>query len=351
MSTPASVIDTLLKSEIIQKLSETLKAVYIYPELAAEIEQRLKQHIGAGDYNGVDEGDFFAYALTTHLQEVSHDEHLWVKWHEEPLPEEDGQLRLNPEWQAARRAEAERENFGLQRVERLPGGVGLLELRYLHRPEWGGAAVAAALESLADCRALIIDLRHCTGGFPGMVALVCGCLFSQPVPLARIEWHDDDTTQEFVANPEGVSRPLAGVPVIVLTSRQTFSAGEMLASALQARRRAKVIGEKTDGGAHPGASYRLHPHFEAFIPIGRVTDLLTGADWEGVGVTPDIHLPPEKALDAAYFLTLRSLGADPEAQAALAEMASRQKMCIQCGYPNPLYLTRCKNCGELLVDG
>lgn len=345
-----SVIDFNIQVEIIQNLLQKIRACYIFPEVAEQIRECLQKHLADGDYNGIDEGDFFAYALTTHLQEITHDEHLWVRFHAEPLPEHDGQLRLNPEWQAARRAEAERENYGLQRVERLAGGVGLLELCYFHRPEWGGQAVAAALESFAGCRALILDLRQCTGGFPGMVALVCGHLFSQPVPLARIDWMDDGSTQEFIANPEGIERPLAGVPVYVLTSRQTFSAGEMCASALQSRARALVVGEKTDGGAHPGASYRLHPHFEAFIPIGRVTDLLTSKDWEGSGVTPDISLPQEKAFDAATFLALQASGIE-EAQTVLKELAKQQKMCRQCYYSNPLYLIRCKNCGESLTDG
>jgi len=49
-----------------------------------------------------------------------------------------------------------------------------------------------------------------------------------------------------------------------------------------------LVGEKTGGGAHAGASYRLHPHFEAFIPVGQVSNPVNGADWEGRGVTPDI---------------------------------------------------------------
>jgi C-terminal processing protease CtpA/Prc len=68
-----------------------------------------------------------------------------------------------------------------------------------------------------------------------------------------------------------------------------------------------VIGEKTDGGAHPGASYRLHPHFEAFIPVGRAINPLTHTNWEGSGVVPDVSVPQEQALKVAYRLTLESI--------------------------------------------
>jgi len=96
-------------------------------------------------------------------------------------------------------------------------------------------------------------------------------------------------------------------PVYALISKITFSGGEGFANILQTRKRATIIGEKTDGGAHPGASYRLHPHFEVFIPIGRAINPVTGTDWEGIGVTPDISIPPEQAFKAAYNMALQSI--------------------------------------------
>ena len=33
-----------------------------------------------------------------HMQEVRHDEHLWVRWYSEALPDEEYQLRRNQEW-------------------------------------------------------------------------------------------------------------------------------------------------------------------------------------------------------------------------------------------------------------
>ena len=66
---------------------------------------------------------------------------------------------------------------------------------------------------------------------------------------------------------------------------------------MQARKRGIIIGEQTDGGAHPGASYRLHQHFEAFIPIGCLTHPITKRNWEGLGVTPDVPVSSEQAIE------------------------------------------------------
>lgn len=92
-----------------------------------------------------------------------------------------------------------------------------------------------------------------------------------------------------------------------LISKETFSAGEGFTYDMQARRRAIIIGEQTDGGAHPGASYRLDQHFELFIPIGCLTHPITKRNWEGIGITPDVQIAPEKALLVAHKMALAAL--------------------------------------------
>ena len=56
--------------------------------------------------------------------------------------------------------------------------------------------------------------------------------------------------------------------------------------------------------------FRLHPHFEASIPVGRAINPITHNNWQGHGVLPDIAIPAEKALDAAYQLALENLYKD-----------------------------------------
>ncbi len=338
------IIDPATQLEIIDHLCVKLKACYVFPQVAGEICASLQKHVEAGEYSETVEAEIFALALTLHLQEANHDEHLWVRWHPEPLPDEDDQLRLNPQWQEQRRLEARRDNYGLHKVERLPGNIGSLDLRYFHRAEWCAEVVSAAMSSVADTSALILDLRKCTGGYPDTVALVCTYLFGEEaVHLSSIYWRDEDRTQEYWTRPDLPGKRFVDQPVYLLTSKSTFSAGESFASILQSRKRAIVIGEKTDGGAHPGASYRIHPHFEAFIPVGRAFDPLTGNDLEGLGVTPDISVPAEQAFLAAYHMALErvlaDLGKSPggpfkalaeEVRAALEEQSTGQFFCPSC---------------------
>ncbi len=329
-----SILDATEKAEIIQHLSEKLRFFYVYPDKALEICKYLDKHLEEGDYDATSEGELFALALTIHLQEASHDEHLWVRWHADPLPDYDGQLRQNQAWQEEQRLKARLDNFGLYRVERLPGNVGYLDIRYLHRPAWGGNTLVAAMSFLANTNALVIDLRHCRGGYPGMIALICSYLFGEePVHLESIYWRDDDQTEQYWTLPYVPGKSFADKPVYVLIGKETFSAGEGLAYILQTRRRATLLGEKTDGGAHPGVSYRLHPHYEAFIPIGRSINPVTGSDWEGKGVIPDIPVTEEKSFGTAYQMALKSildsLGETPVG--AMASYANEVKKALaQC---------------------
>jgi hypothetical protein len=308
MDTNQLIIDTTTHTEIVQSLSTKLKAYYVFPDIAEQICMHLQEHLEDGDYTEFTEGEFLALALTVHMQEVSQDEHLWVRWHPDPLPDHEGPLRQNQEWMDERRQEAELDNYGLHKVERLPGNVGYLDVRKFHRAEWGGDTAVAAMNFLANAKALIIDLRTCQGGHPGMVALISTYLFGEePVHLNSIYWRDEDGTQQYWTLPHVPGKRFGDKPVYVLTSKDTFSGGEEFAYDLKTRQRATLVGETTGGGAHPGASYRLHPHFEAFIPIGQAINPVTYENWEGKGVVPHIPVPPDQALQVAYRLALESI--------------------------------------------
>ena len=89
------------------------------------------------------------------------------------------------------------------------------------------------------------------------------------------------------------------IPLYILTDKDVFSAGESFTYNLQALKRATVIGETTKGGAHITRSFRISDLFKAKIPWGRSINPITGTNWEGVGVIPDIEVDPDDALDVA----------------------------------------------------
>jgi C-terminal processing protease CtpA/Prc len=92
-----------------------------------------------------------------------------------------------------------------------------------------------------------------------------------------------------------------------LTSSRTFSGGEDLAYTLQARKRALVIGEVTGGGAHPVEPRVVTANVFVMLPWGESINPITGMNWEGVGVQPNVAVPAEQALERALELVRKRL--------------------------------------------
>ena len=62
------------------------------------------------------------------------------------------------------RAQMALNNFGFEKVERLPGNIGYLDLRAFMPPMFVGETAAAAMTFLANTDAVIVDLRQNGGG-------------------------------------------------------------------------------------------------------------------------------------------------------------------------------------------
>lgn len=90
-------------------------------------------------------------------------------------------------------------------------------------------------------------------------------------------------------------------------SKRTLSAPESFAYNLQALKRATIVGEISAGGANPGREFRLNEHFVVFVPTGRSINPVTGTNWEGTGVKPDIEVPAPQAFKTAHLAALRRL--------------------------------------------
>jgi C-terminal processing protease CtpA/Prc len=309
MSTDMADVNEIILKEVIRSLSEKLMAYYIFPDIAEEICTHLRKYFEDGAYKDVADGKSLALALTTHIREINQDKHLQVRWYAEPLPDHEGSMLSNRVKVEELKQRAKLENYGIYRVERLSGNIGYIDIRYFYRTSWGsGETIVAAMNFLANMNAAIVDLRKCRGGHPGTVALISSYFFDrEPVHLNSLYWREKDVTEQYWTLPYVPGTCIVDQPVYILTSKGTFSGGEEFSYNLQARRRAILVGEITAGGAHPGSPYRLHSHFEAFIPNGRTINPVTGQNWEGIGVQPDISTPQDQALKVAHNMALRSI--------------------------------------------
>lgn len=310
------VLDPTARREVLESLISALDAYYVDPEQAGAIARSLHARLTHGDFDDIASAARFATTLTEDLQAATHDRHLEVRYFAEPIPVPTAGQEESPEDEAALLAERQRLNFGFETVGRLKCDIGYIDLHEFGRPEQVASRIEAAMTLVGDTRALIIDLRRMHGGDPETVMLMASYLFDVPTHLNDIHWREGDrlesrwTAARVAGRRYGASRPL-----VVLTSTETFSAGEDFAYALKHARRATLIGETTGGGAHPGGRRRLTAHFMVNVPTGRAINPVTKSDWEGVGVTPDIAVSAKDALDVAQVRLLKELligETDPE---------------------------------------
>jgi hypothetical protein len=279
---------------------------YVFSDVGPRIGAVLRAGAAQGRYRQVREPRELARLVTTDLQSVNADRHLRLDHHEEEIPDLPDDAMMTSLMQA----EAERSMGGVAGFRRLDGGVAHLELGpVLVPPSIAGDAVAAVMQLVARARALILDLRTVRGGHPGTAALVCSYLFDEePVRLVDVYERETDSTFQSWTLPYVPGARFGGTkPLFVLTSSATFSGGEEIAFVLQRRGRATVVGERTGGGAHPRVGHRVHPHLELSVPTARASDAVTGTNWEGIGVTPDVTVPAGDALRVAHERALARL--------------------------------------------
>jgi hypothetical protein len=327
--------DQMSAREIVTTALSLLRANYVFPDVAERAATAVEARLAAGEYDDLDEITLTA-RLTGHLQEVTGDKHLRVRLGggpgAGPGPGPDGERPEDHEKRGENMRRIGRmDNFGIRRVERLPGNVGYVDLRRVAMAADAGPAVAAAMELVAGTYALILDLRHNGGGAPDGVALWCSYLLrEEPVHLNDIFHADTGETRQFWSLPYLPGTRYVDRPVYVLTGSHTFSGGEELCYNLQVLGRAELIGETTGGGAHPTRGYRISRAVHIGIPFARSINPVTGTNWEGTGVTPDVAVPEAQACEVAYAKALRHvLGRDDvppflagQARDALADLES-----------------------------
>ena len=184
-------------------------------------------------------------------------------------------------------------------VTRLPDGVAVLALSGLDGVQIAAPYLKAAFALLRGARGVVLDLRRNGGGDPGTMTLVLDWLLGgEPTHISDVIYRD--RTRQWWTTGRLADRALPrATPVSVLIGERTFSSAEALAYHLQSRAGARLVGQTTPGAADHVTPVRISSHVRAVLPEARVRDAVTGTNWEGTGVVPDIPCEPAEALDAA----------------------------------------------------
>ena len=287
-------IDRATRVRVIHDAIGKLDADYVFPDVARKMADAVRSRLEHGDYDTVTNGVTFASLLTRHLRAVSHDLHLTVTFSPARLSDADVNGRRTQPGHFT-----ERERCGFMKVEHREDNVGYLKLNSFARTDACAAIASAAMSSLADVDALIVDLRDNGGGMPAMVAYVSSYLFTTRTHLNDLWTRRTNRTEEFWTHDVPGKKLRDGTPVYLLTSARTFSGAEEFAYDLKSLKRATIVGETTGGGAHPVFTQRITDHFLIGVPYARAINPITKTNWEGTGVEPDVRVPAAEALSVA----------------------------------------------------
>jgi retinol-binding protein 3 len=295
-------VDAAFVQQTVAALGDIVGREYFDPQVAHRVAESLDLARRERRYAAVSDVRELARRLTDDLFAATHDKHLAV-----------GMARrvagsASPgQPDAARAEQGRRSNWGVERVEILPGNVGLLHITSFYRPNEAGFAIAAAMEVLRGADAVILDLRNNGGGSPDTVSLLASYFFDQSaLPLFDVVDRSGSHHAFTTLDPPVPARS-GQRPAYVLTDARTFSAGEGLAFLLQERHRVEVIGETTAGAANPGRPYPINERLEVTVPNGQVRAAVTGRNWEGTGVVPDVRVAGADALRVGRVRALRAV--------------------------------------------
>lgn len=172
--------------------------------------------------------------------------------------------------------------------------------------------LARAVEKVADCSGIVLDIRGNPGGVGAMVMGFGGYFVDSLVSLGTMRTRD--LSLNFAINPRRLqvngqeTGPYEG-PVAILVDAMTASTSEIFATGMQRIGRARVFGERSAGAALPALMQAL-PSEDVFVhAIADFRDP-TGSRIEGAGVIPDEIVPLtqvdlSKNLDAPLEAAIR----------------------------------------------
>jgi hypothetical protein len=293
VATKAAPMNKALRDSTVQSVAESLRDIYVFPELGQRMANALLRNQAEGKYDDLRRAAKLAEKLTEDARAVSNDLHIWVEVQNpmaqasaDPVNRDVGLLR--------------QKNYDFREVKVLAGNIGYMKFDMIHDDEEALEITARALADVSGCSALIFDLRNNIGGEWGTAGMILGYLLPGGTLLGYLYDRDGSIIEERTVPDSIQGVPFDDdVPVYVLTSAETGSAAEALAYTLKHMRSATIVGEVSRGMAHPSKEVVVNDYFRVSVPFMRSENALTGTDWEGVGVTPQIKVKADDALKTA----------------------------------------------------
>jgi hypothetical protein len=247
-------------------------------------------------------------ALLSQLQDL----HAWVRCGDEFLPGYSRPRPLNASYKAVQNTIAPlHESEHDHRFGRSEDGIGYVMIYELNDAQLG-EAFDATLEQLADCWALIVDLRFNGGGDELLAREVAGRFVDKPRVYSLNQYRNGPKHADLGPKLERSFEPRGAwrfeSPVVCLQGQHTFSSAESMALMFAQCPQVITMGDKTGGSSANPRRIELEGGIQVNLPRWNDMDP-QGKPIENVGIAPKLKIEakPEEftalkdpVLDAAF---------------------------------------------------
>ena len=299
-----SALDDSTKLRVVDSVLSAFETHYVYPDMAAKMSRHVRDRYNNREYDGLTNLEELTLQLTADLMEISRDRHIRVS----VMAPDNFSPAIGDTITQDQIAERMLSNCSFRKVEWLSGNIGYLRFDRFEDPSYAGPTAVGAMNFLASCDAVIIDLRYNGGGEEKMVRLISSYFFKKPVQIGSLYFTESDSLEQSWTFSYVPGKKPVDADLYILTSRNTGSGAEAFTYNMKHLKRATVVGEVTRGAAH-WVEYYDFPDIQvrAKIPIARPINPVTKTSWERTGVIPHIEIPYDKAFGTAYLLALEKL--------------------------------------------
>lgn len=269
---------------LIDVLRKNLEEQYFDKDKAIKLSKKLLEMKEQQQFDGIS-AEEATERITTMLRQETRDKHFNVMAYHKTASAQNASQAETP------------FTGGITQVKMLDQQVGYIRWDACVAGDEAFKKIQQALDSVADCEQLIIDISENPGGDGASSAFLNQFLYQtkdyQSLLIKKCtgepNWHQSEVTFNYKEGPA-----LFDIPLYIIVSDKTFSAAEYFAFTAKEMKRATILGKTTAGAGNPGQGTGVSLEesdiaFWMFIPNCQITTR-SGRSIEGVGVKPDVEL-------------------------------------------------------------
>ena len=191
----AAIIDTVCK---------LLSDIYVFPEVAKKMEQHIRRLYKNKHYQNLTSMQQFVDTLNQDLHSIANDKHLVGYYVSDDeltrLSDDSPGCNSGPDGMA----ELRNNNYQFKELKILKGNIGYLKFDEFAEASIAGPTAVAAMNFLANTKAVIIDLRENRGGEVSMIQLLSSYFLKEPTHLNDFYVRRGDSTVQVLVPSSGL---------------------------------------------------------------------------------------------------------------------------------------------------